>query len=145
MRFTKVSIIEDDESLGRVTRSKSEYEDWQPDIEIYTNPRKTTKRIEKEIIYSFAGNVAEGLYTGRHNWIRAYKDNLDSTNLITYIVGSSQEANAHIKLLWERTKEMLSDPQNWAAVQALVKVLLEENEIGYRRARKIISESLQSH
>lgn len=39
--------------------------------------------------------------------------------------------------------EMIHDERNWKAVEALVKALLEEKTIGYRRARKIIHERIK--
>lgn len=135
-RFSSVSIIPKDDYLGIMTRPKTEsLEQDLLDMDDFRN----RKRIESEIIISFAGAVAEGLLVGRHNWKGAIQDNHQAIDSAEAIVSSHDELEAYINWLWLRTRNLLSLPVYWAAVQALAEELIICKEIKTRKARRIIA------
>ena len=58
-----------------------------------------------------------------------------------YISGSDEETGAYIDWLVERTKNILSNPVDRAAVEALAHSLLLHEEIGYKKVRATIKAS----
>lgn len=139
-RFLKISIIfdEKDFSLGRVIYPITYWKGFAPD----GFKSNTRMRIEEEILKVFAGEVAEGLFSGRLNW-RSSREHLTSAKkLARYVCGSQAEADAFVDWLWKREIHLMKDPPRRAAVQALAEELLQKKEIGYQEARQIIEKAM---
>lgn len=64
VRFAYVTIIPEENCLRNVTYPESYFENFHPD---YDNSPKVVARCEKRILVLMAGQVAEKLFSGRHN------------------------------------------------------------------------------
>ncbi len=137
-RFVKISIVPDDESLGRVIYPNS-YWKW---FKFDKNTPIIRARIEEEILKKFAGEVAERIASKSDNLGRPREHNRRARELASFVCGSKQEINSFIQWLWRRETYLMQDPCRWAAVEALAKALLEKKEIGYQETRKIISSAI---
>jgi hypothetical protein len=140
LRFSNISIIPKDDYIGVVTRPTNVFQGFQPDID--SESSKSRKRIESEIMLSFAGRITEQLFSGRYTWKDSYQDDNNAINMASYMTGSEDELNAYTKWIWIRTKNLISNPIYWAAIQALANELIIRKEIKSREARKIIYKAM---
>jgi hypothetical protein len=140
-RFIKVSIIPDDESLGRVIYPDSYWKGFLLD----KGTTKTRARIEEEILKKFAGEVAEKIASKSSFLTHPREHNRRARELASLVCGSKQELDAFVRWLWKREVYLLQDPCRWAAVESLAKALLEKKEIGYAETRKIIISAIDSY
>lgn len=98
------------------------------------------KRIEKDIICSFAGVVAEGRHFGevpnvrKHGGHFDYRDAIDAA---TILLSREDEALAFCGWLYERTVTLLCVEPYWSAVEAIAKELLAEEALGGKQVRDI--------
>jgi hypothetical protein len=58
--------------------------------------------------------------------------------------GGSQEELAYVEWLWQRTQNLLRDPDFVPAVNALTVALLKKNRLSGAAAKRIIREALES-
>ena len=142
-RFTNVSIIPNEYSLGRCSLAKHPggfHPDWD-------DGPKIRSRIEAQIVIDLAGFEAERLFAGRADRVGASNDMSHVVDTVTYIsTADEKKQSAYIGWLQERTRVLLQDRPyswHWAAVQALAGALLRHQRIGERKARRIISEAKQ--
>jgi hypothetical protein len=137
IRFTGLSIISDDDSFGRMSGSK-----WTSKFAREHADKKILRsRIEVRMIVLLAGYAAGMIFSGIKRRDGARKDFQDASWLGSYVCGNREEIEAYIKWLTERTKNILSNSINRAAVEALARELLVNKEIGYKKAKAIINAS----
>jgi len=137
IRFTRLSIISDEDSLGRMSGSK-----WTSNFNPeYTDQKILRSRIERHIIVLLAGYAAVMIFAGVKNRQGAKSDFHTAANLGSYVCGNSEEIGSYMDWLVERTKNILSNSINRAAVEALARELLVNKEIGYKKAKAIIKAS----
>jgi hypothetical protein len=136
MRFTHLSIIPDEDSMGHTMTSK--LRDFQPDM---ARSRAGRDRYERYAIVSLAGLVAERLRVGRVRYRINHPDVVQAFDLCSNTCGSDEETGACINWLWERTKNLMKSGRQWAAVEALAKQLRIRRYIGEREARQIIRQA----
>jgi ATP-dependent Zn protease len=103
-RFKKVSIIPipEQDSLGGVSGCGWESK-LNPELND-TEQLRIRRMVEREIITSFAGVVAEAKLTGRYNHIGASQDYHDAVFYASYVTGSTEETEAYLTWLLEKTK-----------------------------------------
>jgi ATP-dependent Zn protease len=143
-RFSKASIVREEDSLGRLTRPPSYGTGFEPELD-YKGTSKPW--IEQEIMSLLAAGTAVDLLTGREDWGEGEVESSDLQKahvLAEMVCGSNEEVEAYLNWLAIRTRNMLSNPPYWAAVEALAGALLEQQEIGYRKARKIIGDAMDA-
>lgn len=144
-RFSKVTIVEHEDSVGSMTLPPSYWSGFNPDVD---QSRGSRARIEKEIMVLLAGEIAVDIHTGREDWgeVVTYlgSDLHTASDLADYVTTSSDESEAFLNWLIIRTRNMLSLPHWSDAVNALAAALIEHGEIGYRKARQIIRFALGS-
>ena len=138
-RFNKVTIVPDDDTLGSLTGCG-----WgsklSPELD---EGARLRHRVEAEIILSLAGCVAEAKMTGGCDHIGASGDYNDAVFYASYVTDSTEETEAYIAWLLEKTKNVLS--RRWDAVELLADELIKRREIGYKAAREIIRKGLDGH
>ncbi len=140
-RFTNLSIIEDDDSLGHVSFAKH-HPKFQPDVMSFDKARP---QIEKRVMVSAAGDAAESLLTGRHNWLGARQDMENAHRMAGYLCGSPEEETAYVRWLWIRTQNLLRHHVHWRAVEVLAAALIEQKRIGQKEARVIIRDAIDAY
>jgi hypothetical protein len=138
-RFTRVSIIADEESHGRCHFAKIASQ-WNPEWD--SGPR-TRHRIESWAISCLGGPVAEELFTGVWDDIGATGDERKTLDLLEYLAISTSELEAYWDWLLERTRAMLWAPRHWRSVEALASELMVTNVVGERKAREIIKTQMR--
>lgn len=138
-RFDWISIQSDEHFLGYVTFTAIE--------SLGANGRggrRARALAEREIMIDLAGNIAERIFTGRHDWMRATVDIRNINEVALRFCADAEEAQAFIRWLTIRTRNLLSRTRNWAAVSALADALLHEGKLSYPAARPIIARAIRS-
>jgi ATP-dependent Zn protease len=140
--FRRVSIVEEEDRLGHVLYAK-----WRADFDPDAVDEDRARRgLEKAIMTAQAGEVAEHIFTKRHNWQGARGDLQLETDLASYLISDMEdELPASLKWLRIRTRNQLLVPFYWRAVEDLAAALLEKKEMSSREARLIIQNSIRSH
>jgi hypothetical protein len=136
MRFTHLSIIPDEDSIGHTMTSK--FRDFQPDM---ARSRAGRDRYERYAMVSLAGLIAERSRTGRVRYRTNHPDVVQAFELCSNTCGSDEETGACVNWLWERTRNLMKSGRQWAAVEALAKQLRVRRYIGEREARRIIKQA----
>jgi hypothetical protein len=136
MRFTHLSIIPDEDSIGHTMTSK--LRDFQPDV---ARTRAGRDRYERYAMVSLAGLVAERMRVGRVRYRTNHPDVVQAFELCGNTCSSDEETGACINWLWERTGNLMKSERQWAAVEALAKQLRVRRYIGEREARQIIRQA----
>jgi Peptidase family M41 len=138
-RFTRVSIVPDNWSLGRCTFAA---------LRLFplngTGDRKGRARIEREIMIFCGGSVAEALHMKRpHSWRWASHDLHKATELAEYATHNPDEAKAFTTWLLKRSEALLRERPWRRATTALASELLRHGELGERQARATIARAIR--
>lgn len=137
-RIRRASIVEDDVSYGHVAYwawPKSFHPDYQTDA-------RTVRLAEAGAITDLGGVVAQEIFTGGYDWEGARSDVHAAVDLVSYLCGGPEATEAYLSRLLGQTRELLSEPRAWAAVQALADELLRCERLGASRVRGIVHTAL---
>ena len=129
--FKYLTIEPEEDSLGHVKRfphPKSFHPDYEGDT-------KTLNRIEKNIIFCYAGSAAEFILTGKLK-IGGESDAQNARDLADHYCGGPEETEAFLKWMWERTINWVHF--YWDAVEALAQELLKKRRLTSKEAEQII-------
>jgi hypothetical protein len=101
--------------------------------------------MEADVLMSLAGEAAQRQFSQRsiRSW-HGSSDRQHATNLVSRTVGSVEEQDAYMTLLWVRTKRFVALPHIWTAIVAVAERLVEQRRLGRTELRKIIRETLGS-
>jgi hypothetical protein len=140
-RFTQVSVVPDDWSLGRCTFAS---------LRLYplngNGDHRGRARIEREIMIFCGGSVAEALHMRRtHTWRWAKHDLVKALELAEWVTHSRAEAKAYTSWLLKRSEALLRDQEWRRAVSALASDLVRYGELGEQHARETISGAVRRH
>jgi hypothetical protein len=111
---------------------------FRPDLEV-TDRMRT--RLESHILTLLAGMHAEKLCTGRWNPSGAASDFHQAHHLALYLSGSDEAVQAHLLWLSVRATDLVCDPLNWAAIQALAAKLLQQPRLTACEAREVVTDA----
>jgi hypothetical protein len=139
-RFRYVTIEPGEDSLGHLLEARPPGS-FQPDVDAGGRARMTAERL---IMIRLAGEAAESLWRGKHNWRGARGDHHSVSDLTSYFCGDVEEETAYAQWLAIRTRNMLRNQMNWALVEAVAASLLERGRLGYREARKVMREAIRA-
>jgi len=136
LRLIEITIIPDEDYLGRVSRgaSRTIHPDWEAD-------QKTRTELERLSMQALAGNVAEHLFTGRRHKAGSYADYHKVVNYLSFLAGP-KEMTYYVEYLWHRTKGTLRADHWWLAVQRLTEELLKCRRLRSKRIREIIRQAI---
>lgn len=118
----KVSIIPSQNRLGAVTIQKGRV-------------KKSTDRLESEMLILLAGMAAEARVTGQYNLQGAGQDLAHVEKLALSRSPNSKQATKLIHKTLDKTNHLISQKTNWTAIKAIAKELLEHESISGRAAR----------
>lgn len=148
-KFSFVSIIPDkqDNTLGKVSYKTLPPQKSLQDVE-FNRDCRTTKAIERAVIISLAGGIAESKYAGRNITKSSKADYGNAVSAISHLCSSNEENEAYLNLILIRAKQLFTfscgeNTTYWKAVEVLADRLLEEKIIKYQKARTIIEETLR--
>lgn len=135
---TDIATVLDPENLGRCLYA--ELRDFDPDLPRPYGGPQDEGVAERQILSYLAGPIAESTLTGEKDW-RKTGGNGDiprAVDLAMYLTGDIKRTEAYLKRLWLQTEELITDPGNWAAIEALAAELVEHHQIDEERARMIL-------
>lgn len=138
--FSYISITPDEDSWGHVKHPK--LSNFKPE---WDDSPIVADRIERMILTSLAGQVAEGKFANRHNWRGSGEDWQSVINLASYSAGDDEVLSTYVNYLWARAKALFNRPYLWAAVEAVAKELLIRKKMGSQLTRKIIRKAIDDH
>jgi hypothetical protein len=140
-RFTQVSVVPDDWSLGRCTFASLRLYPLNGD-----GDHRGRARIEREIMIFCGGSVAEALHMRRsHSWRWAKYDLIRALELAEWVTHSREEANAYTSWLLKRSEALLREQEWRRAVSGLASDLMRYGELGEHDARAAISTAVRRH
>ncbi len=125
-----VSILPDRTFLGRCEFGKGVFrpsEDW----------------LEREILIALAGLAAEARFTGNYAWEGAAHDRQYVRGLTIQRAGESRAERLERRML-SKTEHLLSQDENWAAVERIAAELLRLGSISGRAARHLFEQGGES-
>ncbi len=137
--INEISIVPDDDSSGRILHANP-LRGIQLDID---NSNRARIRAESAIRVALAGAIAQRHHNPhgfRHRHAEADYDL--ATDVLLYIVGSGEEADAYMNLLAIQTRQIVTGP-HWNLVEYLAKALLERQRLSRKEIRATIMQSMQ--
>jgi ATP-dependent Zn protease len=123
----RVSILPDRERLGHCAFGKAVFrpsEDW----------------IEREMLIALAGLAAEARHTGTYEWEGAARDQQYVAGLARDRAGNPRQAERLERRMLSKVEHLLSQEENWNAVERIAAELLRLGEISGRAARHLFDE-----
>ena len=132
--FKKVSIVPDEETLGKVTGGQHP-KIFHPD---YDDSLETLMKIAEVIVINLAGPIAEEMSTGKEDHLvdcGGYSDYDWAIQMAEYATSSSEETVAFANWLFVKAKDLITFHR--ATLVSLAKGLYEKKELNYEQVRKI--------
>lgn len=149
--FKSISVIEDDDSYGRVEHAPPTGEWFRPDIEINT---RTRTRIEEQVMIGLAGAETEAKWAKRAQGapadlktrleVGARHDTHGIMHLALYVCASTEETEAYIEWLRQRVLNMVGhdpdtdDDRYWWLVSTLADAVQTAGSLPWRKAQTIL-------
>ena len=130
--FRSVSIVKDEESLGRVVHGGSG-EWFRPDIDVSARSRN---RIELEITTCLAGYLAA--QKAGYDGAGSETDIGKAVNFASHMNGSVEASEGYLCWLTLRTVDLLNLDHVWNGVERLAAALLDQGTIRWKAARGFI-------
>jgi len=135
----RVSIIENDESLGRVHGGVPR---WMREIGYNMTPYREIK-VHQHIMVCLAGAAATAIYANYGTWRGTGDDLLAAASLADCVTSGPEETDALLDWLWIRTRQRLASPPTWARVEAVAKALLTRNELTGQEFHSLLADLAQ--
>lgn len=110
------------------------------DPEVESDPR-TQRLVMAHIIVCYAGEAAAFRLCGRHDHAGAASDYHEASHWADHLIGDEDERIPLLEWLAARARTLISRPENWRAVEAVAKGLLEHGTLGAKRLRATIREA----
>jgi ATP-dependent Zn protease len=136
-RFENVTIVPDEDSMGKVTHSP--WKNFHPD---YKTDHKTTSRVKEAIFMILSGPVAESLFTKKKKLTGRANDFQEAFGIASHLFGSVETTEAYVNFMWEQTKNIIQ--LNRGAVKAVATALLERKTLKYLEVRRIVQSPRKS-
>lgn len=136
-QITEVEIIGDDDHSGSVRSLR--FIEEQPSER---DPAIPSAPIERRLLCTVAGMVAESMAGGRSVWDEGC-DELDAAvRLAMQVVGDCERVLPYLETVREHAEQVLR--ANWVAVERLADVLVETRRLSGEEVRKLLSPLLPS-
>jgi Peptidase family M41 len=101
--------------------------------------------LEREMLIALAGLAAEALHTGEYAWGSAGRDQAYAGDLAAQRAGSDRKGQRLLRRMLSKAEHLLSQTENWQAVERMAAELLRLGEISGRAARHIYEECLRQN
>lgn len=135
-RFKIISIVPDEEAFGKCITIP--WKNFHPD---YETGSRTILRTKTAIFISLAGPVAECEFTKTKKLSKSFDDFKIALEMAYYLCGSTEEAEAYLRFMWEQTKNIVTLDHNWKAIEVVANALLEEKALKYRKTLCLIQKA----
>lgn len=132
----RVSIVSDAESNGHCVYALSRT--FHPDL---ANGQRMEAAVHRHIVAALAGESAEYVLRGRHNWGGASHDRRVAADLAAYVSGDGEEEAALLKWLDIKARNLVRG--RWRAVEAVAALLLDTKEASRAQVTATIQGALQ--
>jgi len=140
--FRYVSIVPDKETLGHVRLG--EWPQWAHPESSQYRERAAFDWFERRIRVDLAGQIAESYHLGRRLRFGMQHDNSNAGDAALHLCrGVEETADALLKWLYLDTRDLLTAPPAWAAVEALATALMERRTMKATTARSMIRLALR--
>jgi ATP-dependent Zn protease len=100
--------------------------------------RAARARAENEVVVLLGGLYAEGKFAGAYNWIGAASDLKRADEILAMVYETTRRQDSRRKILEARAQDMVGNPPNWRAIEALASILLKRRRIPGPEAWDII-------
>jgi ATP-dependent Zn protease len=97
--------------------------------------------LEREILIALGGVAAEARHTGEYAWDAADRDRGYAEDLARQRAGDGRPAERLLRRLLAKAEHILSQDDNWHAVELLAAELLRQGEVSGRAARHLYERS----
>ena len=98
--------------------------------------------IERRLLCTVAGMVAESMAGGRSVWDEGCEDLDAAVRLAMQVVGDCERVLPYLEIVREHTEQLLR--ANWVAVERLADVLVDKRRLSGEEVRKLLSPLLPS-
>lgn len=106
-----------------------------------TRAKSSKDWLEDEMLILLAGMVAEAQFTGEYSAAGATQDLRAVRRLAESRSGGGRQVERLERRALDKAEYILSDSNNWEAVEAIVKQLMEHQTISGRAARHLFEQS----
>jgi hypothetical protein len=141
--FRSITIVPapGSDTLGRVLLGA--WPDWANPDSIGYREEAAREYIQRRIRVDMAGLIAEAQHLGRRVRVGMYQDNCNAADLALHLcAGRNDTAQAMLDWLYLNTRDQLTAPAVWPAVQALAEALLDHRTLGIRAAHSCIRSAI---
>jgi ATP-dependent Zn protease len=129
---TEVEIVGDAEHTGSVQSLR--FTEEHPSVE---DPSIPTAPIERRLLCTAAGMVAEGMVSGRRGWDDGCEDLDGAVRLAMQVVGDCERVIPYLEVVREHTENLLR--MNWSAVEALAGALMDRSRMSGEEVRRLLT------
>lgn len=136
---TDIAVVLDPANLGRCLYA--ELRNFDPDLPRPYGGPQAPGAADRQILTYLAGPIAESALTGEKDW-RKTGGNGDiprAIDLAMYLTGDIKKTESYLERLWLQTEGIVTNPENWAAIEALAAELVEHHQVDGERARMIVA------
>jgi ATP-dependent Zn protease len=131
-QITEVEIIGDDDHLGSV-RSLRFPEPLTPEHD----PNMPTAPVERRLLCTAAGMVAEAMVSAREGWDESCEDLDAAVRLAMKVVDDCDRVVPFLEIVRDHTEELLR--RNWVAVETLAEALIERRRMSGEEVRRLLA------
>jgi hypothetical protein len=132
VRFKHVTIIAEEDSFGHLMHSPPKW--FHPD---YDSSDRMAMRAQRYIIISFAGQLAQAKFRGKHPRWGMGSDNRNAVNMAFYMCGSEKTVDAYLRSCWSASNDLVN--VRWREIKVVAKALLARNILKYEDVLEVIS------
>jgi hypothetical protein len=136
-QITEVEIIGDDEHAGSVRSLR--FLEEQPSER---DPAIPTAPIERRLLCTVAGMVAESMAGGPSDWDEGAEDLDAAVRLAMQVVGDCERVLPYLEITREHTEDLLR--AHWSAVERLAGTLIERRRVSGEEVRRLLGPLLPS-
>ena len=129
---TEVEVVGDAEHTGSVQSLR--FTEEHPSVE---DPSIPTAPIERRLLCTAAGMVAEGMVSGRRGWDDGCEDLDGAVRIAMQVVGDCERVIPYLEVVREHTENLLR--MNWSAVEALAGALMDRSRMSGEEVRRLLT------
>jgi ATP-dependent Zn protease len=130
-QVTEVEIVGDDELSGSVRSLRFVEED--PAL---VDPNLPTAPVERRLLCTVAGMVAEAMVSGRDGWDDSSEDLDTAVRLALQVVGNCERVMPYLEQVRDHAEDVLR--HSWPAVEALASALVAKRRLTGDEVRRLL-------